>query len=121
MMPGASRTAGAAPDARGGVSQHNTVGFHRNGSRVVMDGQTPRKSWKRRLARALALCLLLAVAAVGALPWLLGTPPARSALAAAVNRVLAPSRVAVRGVSASWLGPIKLTGLTLRNARGKTL
>jgi translocation and assembly module TamB len=86
-----------------------------------MDGQTPRKSWKRRLVRALALCLLLAVAAVGALPWLLCTPPARSALVAAVNRVLAPSRVAVRGVSASWLGPIKLTGLTLRNAKGKVL
>jgi translocation and assembly module TamB len=86
-----------------------------------MDGQTPRKSWKRRLVRALALCLILSAAALGALPWLLGTPPVRSALVGAVNRAIAPSRVAIRGVSASWVGPIRLTGVSLRDGRGKVL
>jgi translocation and assembly module TamB len=88
-----------------------------------MDGKTPRtrKSFLRRLVRGLALLLIPAVALVAALPWLLGTAPARNAVVAAVNQGLAPSRVGIKGISASWFRPVRLTGLTLRNKNGKTL
>ncbi|MGE3821393.1 MAG: hypothetical protein AB7I30_18435, partial [Isosphaeraceae bacterium] len=67
-----------------------------------MDGQTPRKSLKRRIARALAVLLILLSLATAGLPWLLATPPARRALVSAINRSLAPSQVDVQGVSAGW-------------------
>ena len=86
-----------------------------------MDGKTPRKSWKRRVFRTLAVGFVLTVAAVVAVPWAVGLPPVRRALVAKVNQVLAPSKVAVAGVSASWVHPTRLTGLTLKNAKGKTL
>jgi translocation and assembly module TamB len=86
-----------------------------------MDGQTPRRTWARRLVRALTLGLLTAAGLLVALPWLLATPPARSALVRAVNRALAPSRIELRGVSASWFGSIRLIGLKLHDASGKTL
>jgi translocation and assembly module TamB len=88
-----------------------------------MDGQTPikRKSFKRRAFRALAFLLLVGLVTVGALPWLLGTPPARRAIVAAVNRALAPSRVGLRGLSLSWTGSIRLSGVSLRDGHGKTL
>jgi translocation and assembly module TamB len=86
-----------------------------------MDGQTPRRTWKRRLIRALTFCLIATAGFLAALPWILGTPPVRSALVKAVNRALAPSRVEVGGVSASWFGSIRLTGLKLHDRSGKTL
>ncbi len=87
-----------------------------------MDDQTPRKrSFARRVARAVAVLMLLLVVLVGALPWLLSTPPARRAVVAAANRYLAPSKIGVSGMSLSWAGSIRLSGLWLKDANGKTL
>ena len=87
-----------------------------------MDDQTPRKkSLARRLVRVVAVMVLLAVVLVGALPWLLSTTPARRAIVAAVNRTIAPSKVGISGVSLSWAGSIRLSGLWLKNKDGKTL
>lgn len=86
-----------------------------------MDGKTPRKSLPRRLARAFVVLMVLGVVAVGVLPWVLGTPPARNAIVAAANRAVAPSKIGVRGLSLSWFGSLRLTGLTLTNGEGKTL
>ena len=87
-----------------------------------MDDQTPRKrSIVRRVARAVALVLLLGVVVLGAIPWLLSTPPARDAFVAAVNQRIAPSRFGLGGLSVSWAGSIRLSGVSLRYKHGKTL
>lgn len=87
-----------------------------------MDGQTPRKkSILRKLARAFIVLSLLGGLLLAALPWLLSTPPARDAVVTRVNKMLAPSRIGVRGLSLSWTGPLRLTGVTLKNGEGKTL
>ena len=87
-----------------------------------MDGQTPRKrSLKRRAARVVGIFCLLVLVAVIALPWLAGTAPARLAIVKVVNNVLAPSTVEIKGLSLSWTGSSRLTGLTLKNRQGKTL
>ena len=86
-----------------------------------MEGQKPRRMWKRRVARALVLGLLLAIVLVAAAPWLLGTSPARSVIVRVINRAVAPARVELRGLSVSWFGSIRLTGLTLHDGSGKRL
>lgn len=87
-----------------------------------MDGKTPRRrSPARRLVRAVLVLTVLGGVAVAALPWLLGTPPAREAIVARVNRAIAPSTLKVRGLALAWTGSIRMTGLTLKDGRGKTL
>lgn len=86
-----------------------------------MDGQSPRGTWKRRLVRALVVLLVLTAGLVAALPWIASTPPARRALVSALNRALAPTRVEIDGLSVSWTGPGRLTGLRLTSSRGKRL
>ena len=86
-----------------------------------MDGQTPRKSLKRKLFRAFLGLLVLAMLTVAALPWLLSTPPATAAVVSAANKALAPSKVEIHRISLSWFGNITMTGLTLVNGSGKTL
>ncbi|MFO0950629.1 MAG: hypothetical protein U0835_05645 [Isosphaeraceae bacterium] len=89
-----------------------------------MDGRpTPRRrpSWRRRLFRGLVFLILVAGGTFAGLPWLLGTAPGRRALEAGVNRVLAPSRVKIGGLSASWFKPTHVSGLVLTNGEGKTL
>ena len=51
-----------------------------------MDDQRPRKSFKRRLIRILAVFLVVLIAALTALPWLLSTGPARVAIVAASSQ-----------------------------------
>jgi hypothetical protein len=62
--------------------------------------------------------LVLALAAVAALPWWLGTPPARRMLLARANAAMAPAKVEVAAFRFSWFGPTKLKGFTLRDAQG---
>ncbi len=86
-----------------------------------MDGQKPRKSFARRLVRTFLVLMLATAGVVGALPWLLSTPPGRSAIVAAVNRRIAPSTLVLRGLSLSWTGPIRLSGISFVDTHGKTL
>jgi translocation and assembly module TamB len=86
-----------------------------------MDGKTPRKSFKRRLVRSFLALVMVSVLALAALPWLLSTTAARQVIVAVVNRALAPSKVGVRGLSLAWSGPLRLSGLSLEDAQGKTL
>src|SRR5262245_39152652 len=88
-----------------------------------MDGQTPRKRKKllRRVARGVVVVAVLVGVAVAALPWLLSRPAARVEIVKRVNRAIAPGKVGLRGLSLSWSGPIRLTGLSLKDGRGKTL
>ncbi len=86
-----------------------------------MDDQTPRKSLARRLLRLVVILSLLGVLVVGALPWLLSLPPGRAAILAVVNRSIAPSRLNASGLSLSWAGSIRVSGLSLRDKSGKTL
>jgi len=116
MIPGQDRRA-----PRGLIDSHR---FAQTKDRefVVMDDQTPRKkSFARRLLRVVVLVVLLTAVLVGALPWLLSTPPARRAVVAAVNRAVAPSKVGIGGLSVSWAGSIRVTGLWLRDKDGKTV
>ncbi|QEH32221.1 hypothetical protein OJF2_06900 [Aquisphaera giovannonii] len=83
--------------------------------------QKPKRPWRRRLC----LAALLLVAAGGlllwALPWMAGLSPSRLAIVARVNRALAPSRVEVGGLSISWFGTIRATGLSLTDKDGKVI
>jgi len=74
---------------------------------------------RRRLAGLLALALAIPVSAVLALPWGLGTRTGRLWLLGKANAALAPGRLDLAGLSFSWFGPTRLTGLVLRNAKGE--
>ena len=78
------------------------------------------KRW-RRLRWIAALGLLAIIVGVAALPWLIGTPIVRRVVLAQVNRIYAPTVIELQGVSASWTGPIRLTGLVLRDGNGKAV
>ena len=93
-----------------------------------MEGQTPKdpkprkkRAFGRRIARLMLFGLVLVVAGLASVPWLLGTSSVRSTVVTAMNRAVAPSRVGIQGISASWLGRIELTGLSLKNGKCKTL
>lgn len=58
------------------------------------------------------------VAVVAALPWALGTGPARHWLLGKANRVLAPASLDVSTIRLSWVRSTHLTGFVLRDAQG---
>ena len=95
-------------------------GAHRHGRKESPEA-TPARKKRRRLLKAFAALTLLLVALVAALPWLLGTPPARAWLVGRVNARLAPGSVAIEGLSLSWTGPIELSGVALRDPKGKVV
>lgn len=87
-----------------------------------MDGRTPRKKTRlRRLAQGLFVLSVGFAVAVAALPWLFSTATARDAIVKKINQALAPSKVGIGGLSLSWLGPIRLSGLSLTDGHGKTI
>ncbi len=73
-----------------------------------------RRLWVSLAAMATALTVM-----VTALPWLLGTPPVLRVLLAQANSVLAPGGIELTGLRLSWFGPTRMTGLVLREPRGK--
>ena len=75
----------------------------------------------RRWWKALAAASVLALAVLAALPWLLSTGPARSRIAARINRRVAPGRLAFEGLRLSWFGPTRLSGVTLFDPKGETV
>ena len=74
---------------------------------------------KRRLRKVLVAFGLLAIGLVAGLPRLLGTAPARSWLVGRINSRLAPGSVELEGLGLSWTGPIELSGVGLRDPKGK--
>ena len=80
------------------------------------------RKWCRRSLAALGVLLLLALAAVAALPYGLSTPRARRWLLEWANRVLAPGgRLEVASFRFSWFGPTRMTGFTIRDAQGEVV
>ena len=74
----------------------------------------PRRWWK-----VLAALAVVALALAAALPWLLSTGPARSRVAAGLNRALAPGRLEFEELQVSWFGPTRLTRVSLLDPRGE--
>lgn len=62
--------------------------------------------------------VVLAVTAVAALPWWLGTASGRRWVVARANRVMAPARLELTGLRVSWFGPAELRGVTIRDKEG---
>jgi translocation and assembly module TamB len=79
----------------------------------------PRK--KRRFLKTVVALSLIAIATVGALPWLLSTHSGRSWLVGRVNARLAPGSVRVGRLGLSWTGPIALDRVALMDPKGKTV
>jgi translocation and assembly module TamB len=76
----------------------------------------------RRLWRAGALLVLFAAAGlIAALPWVLALPFAQRQLAAAANRILAPSRVEFGSIALSWNHSTTIKGLALHDTQGDEL
>src|ERR1017187_4472405 len=76
----------------------------------------------RRLWRIGALLVFLAGAGfMAALPWVLSLPLAQRQLAAAANRILAPSRMQFRSITLSWTHSTQITGVVLLDAQGDRL
>lgn len=75
-------------------------------------GRMTRRRWK-----VLALVLILLVTAIAAVPWGLGTRPARRWLLTRANRALAPAGIDFATIQFSWFGPTRLTNLVLRDAQ----
>ncbi|SIO58618.1 translocation and assembly module TamB [Singulisphaera sp. GP187] len=75
-------------------------------------GRMTRRRWK-----VLAGVLILIVCAIAAIPWGLGTRPARRWLLAQANRALAPAGIDFATIRFSWFGPTRLTNFVLRDAQ----
>src|SRR5688572_11760814 len=73
----------------------------------------PRRWWKV----ALGLVLLL-MAVVAAIPFALGTSPARRLLLGRINRILAPGGLEIASIRLSWFRPTRITGVVLRDRQG---
>ena len=74
---------------------------------------------RRRAWKVLAGLALLAIATVASVPRLLGTKPARAWLVGRINAKLAPGSADLEGVQLTWTGPIELSGVALRDPKGK--
>ena len=86
--------------------------------------QSPRSGGRRRLrwiAAGLLVVVVLVAAGVAGLPWLIGVPAVRRAVVSQVNRMYEPTVIELDGVSASWTGPVRLSGVVLRDGNGKAV
>ena len=73
---------------------------------------------RRRWWIVAAAAPIVMVGLVAALPWLLGTPPARRWLLSRADRALAPGGLAFDSIRVSWFGPTRMTGFVLRDREG---
>ena len=80
-----------------------------------------RPKWRRRLGWVVSALLIAVIAAVAALPWLLGTTPVRRAILAQVNQMYAPTVIELDDLAASWTSPLQLKGVVLRDGNGKAV
>ncbi|MBV8381395.1 MAG: hypothetical protein JOZ63_02235 [Planctomycetaceae bacterium] len=79
----------------------------------------PKRKRRRFWVILLATTATVLTAAVAALPWMLGTPPVLRLLLAQANAALAPGAIELTGLRLSWFGTTRMTGLVLRDPRGK--
>ncbi|QDV32929.1 hypothetical protein [Tautonia plasticadhaerens] len=87
--------------------------------------QSPRPGGRCRLrwiaAGLLVVVVFVVAAGVAGLPWLIGVPAVRRAVVSQVNRMYAPTVIELDGASASWTGPVRLSGVVLRDGNGKAV
>ncbi len=81
---------------------------------IASPARRPRR-WRQVLGASMALALAL----LAAVPWLLGTAPARSRVAARINAALAPGRLEFAALRLSWFGPTRLTEVALLDPAGR--
>src|SRR5690348_3295130 len=75
---------------------------------------------KRRRWWIVAVVLLVSVVGVvAAIPWMLGTAPARRWLLTRADRALSPGGLAFETIRFSWFGPTRLSGFVLRDRQGE--
>ncbi len=74
---------------------------------------------RRRLWKILGALAVLAIALVVSIPWLLGTGPVRGWLIGRINARLSPGSVEVTRLNVSWTRSIAMTGVGLRDPKGK--
>ena len=82
---------------------------------------TPPPRKPRRLWRIVVVLAIGSAIAVAALPTILSTGPACRGLLAIANRSLAPAQLELGSLKLSWLGPLRLSGVVLRDPHGKQL
>lgn len=78
---------------------------------------TAGRMMTRRRWKILAALLLLVLVAIAAIPWGLGTRPARNWLITRANQALAPAGIDFATIRFSWFGPTRLTHFVLRDAQ----
>jgi translocation and assembly module TamB len=78
-----------------------------------------RPRWRRRMAKVVGGLLFLAILAVLAFPWILGTQPARRWMLVRANRFLAPGGLDVGSFQFSWFGPTRMTGFAIIDPQGE--
>lgn len=81
---------------------------------------TPNRN-RRRLLLFLGFLVIALPVLIAALPWIVGIPPVRRMILAGANAALAPTRVELASLRMSWVGPTRMTGLVLRDAKGKAV
>lgn len=87
-----------------------------------MDDPRPvRRPFLRRLARRLLALAGLLLLGFAGLPWLAGLDSVRSVLLAHINRTYSPTVIQVSSVSVSWIRPVQLTGVVLKDKQGKAV
>ncbi len=82
---------------------------------------TSRNRTRRLWRSGVLLVLLAAMGLIAALPWVLGLPFAQRQLAAAANRILAPSHVEFGSIALSWNHSTTIKELALHDAQGDEL
>jgi translocation and assembly module TamB len=87
----------------------------------VETGQGRNRRRLRTIVIGLTLIVLIVAATVAALPSLAGLAPIRGWIVSAANARLAPTRIELASLGLSWSGPVRMTGLVLRDARGKAI
>lgn len=80
----------------------------------------PRR-WRKWLGLGLGLMVVVVVAAAAALPWALGTEPARRVLLGRINEAMAPGRVEVVRFRFSYTRPLVMEGFVVRAPGGETV
>lgn len=81
----------------------------------------PLKPRRRRFLRVILMLGCLLLIGIAGLPWLASVGPVRALVLGVVNQKYAPTRIELGGASASWVGPVRLSRLVLKDSEGKVV